>query len=455
MDVRAKRVLVVGLGKSGLAAVRLLAERGAQVIANDMRDAEALGPIAGLARGYGAELVLGHHDAALFSSVDQIVVSPGVPPLHALTVAESKGIPIASEIELASWFVEAPILGITGTNGKSTVTTLLGLMAERSGRPTFVGGNLGTPLVDVVGTAAAGKSGAVVVELSSFQLERVTELHVHVAALLNVTPDHLDRYETIEVYAAAKARIFERQTADDSAIVPFGDELCIGFARAGRAKVLTFGGSRGDVRTVDGVVTDPVNGLAVALSETRLVGAHNADNACAAALMARAAGIGVDAIAKALRDFQPLGHRMQLVRELSGVRFFDDSKATNVGATVAALDGLPRASGRVVLIAGGKHKGASYVPIRERLERFGRAAVLIGEATPLVEADFHGASFAVERATTMADAVKRAYRIARAGDLVLLAPACSSFDMFRSYAHRGDEFQLAARALTEADHGVA
>jgi UDP-N-acetylmuramoylalanine--D-glutamate ligase len=269
-----------------------------------------------------------------------------------------------------------------------------------------------------------------------------------------VTPDHLDRYATVEEYGAAKARIFERQTADDYAIVPFGDELCTRFARVGQARLLTFGGTRGDVRTVNGVVTDSVNGLAVALTETRLVGAHNADNACAAALMARVAGIGVDAIAKGLRDFEPLGHRMQLVRELSDVKFFDDSKATNVGATVAALDGLPRAGGRVVLIAGGKHKGAEYTPIRERLERFGRAAVLIGEATPLLEADFNGVAFVVERATTMADAVQRAYRLARPGDLVLLAPACSSFDMFRSYAHRGDEFQLAARALTEADHGA-
>lgn len=454
MDVTNKRVLVVGLGKSGLAAVRLLAGRGANVIVNDLRDADALGPIADEARSYGAELALGHHDAALFSSVDQIVVSPGVPPLHALTVAEEKGIPIASEIELASWFIQAPILGITGTNGKSTVTTLLGLMAEHSGRPTFVGGNLGTPLVDVIGTDAAGPNGLVVVELSSFQLERVAQLRVHVGALLNVTPDHLDRYATLDEYAAAKARIFERQTEQDFAIVPFGDALCLNYAQAGRAKLLKFGGSGGDVRVVQGVITDATNGLAVPLSQTRLVGAHNADNACAAALMARASGIEVTAIAQALLEFAPLGHRMQRVRELNGVQFFDDSKATNVGATVAALDGLDRAGGRVVLIAGGKHKGAEYTPIRERLDRFGRAAVLIGEATPLLEGDFEGARFVVERATTMADAVQRAFRLAQPGDLVLLAPACSSFDMFRSYAHRGDEFQAAARALTEADHGA-
>lgn len=454
MDVANKRVLVVGLGKSGLAAVRILSERGAAVIANDLRDAESLGVIAEEARSFGAELSLGHHDAALFSSVDQIVVSPGVPPLHALVVAEEKGIPIASEIELASWFIDAPILGITGTNGKSTVTTLLGLMAEASGRPTFVGGNLGTPLVDVIGTDAASERGLVVVELSSYQLERVARLRVHVASLLNVTPDHLDRYSTLAEYAAAKARIFERQEKSDYAAVPFGDALCLDLTRSGQGTVLRFGGSGGDVRVIDGVITDVSNGLAVPLSETRLVGAHNADNACAASLMARVAGIDVSAIAKGLRDFAPLGHRMQHVRDLADVAFYDDSKATNVGATVAALDGIDRRGGRVVLIAGGKHKGAEYTAIRERLDRFGRGAVLIGEATPLLAADFEGARFSVAQASTMDDAVQRAFQMAQRGDTVLLAPACASFDMFRSYAHRGDEFQRATHALTEADHGT-
>lgn len=454
MDIANKRVLVVGLGKSGLAAVRILCERGATVIANDLRGAESLGVIAEDARRFGAELSLGHHDAALFCSVDQIVVSPGVPPLHALEVAEEKGIPIASEIELASWFIDAPILGITGTNGKSTVTTLLGLMAEASGRPTFVGGNLGTPLVDVIGTDAASERGLVVVELSSYQLERVARLRVHVASVLNVTPDHLDRYSTLAEYAAAKARIFERQEKNDYAVVPFGDALCLDLTRSGSGTVLRFGGSGGEVRVIDGVITDAVNGLAVPLSETRLVGAHNADNACAAALMARAAGVDVKAIAKGLREFAPLRHRMQHVRDLADVAFYDDSKATNVGAAVAALDGIDRKGGRVVLIAGGKHKGAEYTAIRERLDRFGRGAVLIGEATPLIAADFDGARFSVVRASTMDDAVARAFQMAERGDTVLLAPACASFDMFRSYAHRGDEFQRATHALTEADHAT-
>lgn len=445
MELAGAKVLVVGLGKSGVAAARLLARQGARVVANDQRSLGELGPDVAALREQGVELVLGAHDAALFTSVDRIVLSPGVPSLPALEAAASAGIPIASEIELASWFVRGTLIGITGTNGKSTVTTLVGEMCQRSGRPTFVGGNLGAPMVDVVGTPAAEPGGYVVAELSSFQLERIDRLHVHVAALLNVTEDHLDRYASFEAYAEAKAGVFHNQTAKDAAVVPSDDALCEGLAQRGAAKRHVFGGDKGDVRVVQGVLRDEQSGLAVPLSEIALFGRHNEQNACAAALIARLAGVDAEAVAAALRDFRGLSHRMQFVRRLADVDYYDDSKATNVGATAAALDGLGERY--VVLIAGGRDKGGDYAPLAQRMHARGRAALLIGEAAPLIATALSRTRCPFERAPSLDAAVLRACALAQPGDAVLLAPACSSFDMFRSYAHRGDEFQRAVRDL--------
>jgi UDP-N-acetylmuramoylalanine--D-glutamate ligase len=447
MDLQGTQVLVVGLGRSGVAAARLLLARGARVIANDRRTEAELGPDVLALAAEGATLALGGHDPKLFTGVDRIVISPGVPDLPALQAAERAGVPIASEIELASWFLRGTLVGITGTNGKSTVTTLVGAMCKRAGRPTFVGGNLGTPLVDAVGTEAAEPGGCVVVELSSFQLERVERLRVHAAALLNVTDDHLDRYASFEAYAQAKAAIFRNQTPADAAVVPSGDALCERLARQGHGRVARFGGGDGEVRVIDGVITDAVNGLRVPLAELLISGSHNHDNACAAALLARLAGVPAEHIAAELTSFRGLPHRMQRVRELDGVTYFDDSKATNVGATVAALDGLRERAGRVVLIAGGRDKGGEYTPLVPRMRDFGRAVITIGEAAPLIEAALRGASYPVERAGDMADAVARARALAEPGDAVLLAPACSSFDMYRSYAHRGEVFCAAVDAL--------
>ena len=423
MDVRGQRFLVVGLGKSGRAAARFLASRGARVVANDVRsEIDAPDELRGI------ELALGGHPVELFTGVDRIVVSPGVPPLDALVAAEQAGVPIASEIELASWFLDSWVVAITGTNGKSTVTTLIGEMLQQSGRPTFVGGNLGTPLIDVVGTPAATQGGAVVVELSSFQLERVDRFRANVAVLLNVTDDHLDRYATFADYAAAKGRIFAGQTQADHAVVPADDELCRSMARAGAAKVHPFA----------------ADDLPVPPSEMKLRGAHNVLNACAAASAARLSGVDATGIANVLRAFPGLPHRMQHVRELDGVSFYDDSKATNVGAAVAALSGFD--ASRVVLIAGGVDKGGSYAPLVDALKQQGRALVTLGEAAPLIEAAVGGA-LRWERAESMRDAVARACRLAQPGDAVLLAPACSSFDMYGSYAERGDDFQACVRAI--------
>jgi len=343
--LQGKRILVVGLGKSGLAAVRLLRARGAHVVANDARTVEELGDAALEMHALGAELALGGHDPALFSKVDQIVLSPGVPPMAALEAAERAGVPIASEVELASWFMNATVIGITGTNGKSTVTTLVGGMCQVSGRPTFLGGNLGTPLSEVASSPAA-HGGYVVVELSSYQLERVSELRVQVGALLNITEDHLDRYASFQDYVTAKANLFRCQRAGDAAVIPADDALCAQLAAAGPADVHMFGGQSGAVRVENGELVDAVYGPLVPVSALRIRGAHNLANAAAAALCARLAGVDADAIRSVLRSFSGLPHRMQHVADIDGVSYFDDSKATNVGATVAALDGLaPSVSG--------------------------------------------------------------------------------------------------------------
>jgi UDP-N-acetylmuramoylalanine--D-glutamate ligase len=451
VELEAKNVLVVGLGKSGIAAAKLLAQRGARVIGNDLRAEAELSAAARALRDLGVELVLGAHEPALFARMDVIVVSPGVPNLPALDAAQQAGVRIASEIELASWFVRGTVIGITGTNGKSTVTTLVGQMCAASGRPTFVGGNLGTPLVDVVGTPAAEANGYVVVELSSFQLERVERLHVHAAALLNVTEDHLDRYPSFAAYADAKARIFHNQTAADFAVVQSGDTLCNELAARSAARVDRFGGDDGDVCVRDGVLGDRESGLRLPAAEIHLFGKHNLDNACAAALLARLAGVSAGAIADTLRAFTGLPHRMHLVRTLAGVDYYDDSKATNVGATVAALDGLSDRRGKVVLIAGGKDKGGDYGPLVQRMQRLGRSTVLIGEAADIIARALSGGGCANERAVSLEQAVVRARARAAPGDVVLLAPACASFDMFRSYAHRGDVFAAAVTALDSSN----
>jgi len=368
--------------------------------------------------------------------MDRIVLSPGVPPLPALDAADAAGVPIASEVELACWFVEGDVLAITGTNGKSTVTSLVGQMAECDPRPSFVGGNLGTPLVDVVGTEAAKAGGLVVVELSSFQLERVDRFRPKVAAILNLSEDHLDRYESYAEYVAAKGRIFSGQKGEDHAVVPAGDEVCASLARAGAARIHTFGAG-GELDVMD---------LGIAPQHMLLRGSHNVSNACAAALIAKLAGIDPRHVTEVLGTFPGLPHRMQHVRERGGVRYYDDSKATNVGAAVAALEGLSEGEGQVVWIVGGKDKGGSYAPLVPAMERV-RAVVTLGEAAPRIEEELGRG----ERASTLEEAVALAAERAVSGDSVLLAPACSSYDMFSSYVERGEVFQAVVQALPEVE----
>ncbi len=446
MELSQKNAMVVGLGESGLAVVRFLIERGARVRVNDRRDREALGAAASEAEALGAELVLGGHPDGAFEGLDLIVVSPGVPPLAQLDRAEERGVSVVSEVELAARFIEAPIVAITGTNGKSTVTTLIGEMSRCLGRPVFVGGNLGRPMIEAAGTDAGGAGGLVIVELSSFQLERVSQMKAHVAILLNITPDHLDRYPSFQAYAAAKARIFERQDAEDFAVLP-ADAPDLRDLVTDEGTVVLFGGQNGDVRVVDGVLTDARSALRIPVEELRVRGSHNVSNACAAVLVARLLGVRDEDRSAVLREFKGLAHRTQYVRSVGGVEYIDDSKATNVGAAVASIDGLTQSKGKIVLIAGGVDKGGSYLPLRQRMSEEGRAVVVLGEAASLLERAFEDSAIELRHASSMTDAVQHAAALARPGDTVLLAPACSSFDMFRSYAERGDHFQRAVETL--------
>ncbi len=444
MEITGKRVVVVGLGRSGIAAARLCAARGARVIAADAAPLERLDPAV---RGLDAELVAGGYASVRFDDADLIVVSPGVPSFAELDKAAGAGVEVIGELELAWRYLGAPLVLVGGTNGKSTTTTLLGHLVAAGGARTFVGGNLGTPLADAVD----GDWEVLVVEASSFQLERAPTLRPHVAVLLNITEDHLDRYPDLSAYANAKGNAFVNQTPEDFAVVPAGDELCAEQAARGRGRVLGFG--RGGDYVLEGREVVERGGERFSLATAELHGRHNLDNAAAAIAAARALGVSAQAIAEGLGSFKPLPHRMALAGVVGGIRFYDDSKGTNVGAAVTALSGLTESRG--VLIAGGRDKLGSYQPLVDALQQKGRALVLIGEAAERIERAV-GERLPVERAASMSDAVERAYRLARPGDAVLLSPACSSFDMFKSYAERGDRFveavrELAARPqLTEA-----
>jgi UDP-N-acetylmuramoylalanine--D-glutamate ligase len=440
MDLHGQRVIVVGLGKSGIAAARLCRERGASVVGTDQAPLERLAPeVATL----GIELRASGHDAVRFTEADLVVVSPGVPAFPALELAERAGVEVIGELELACRFLTAPVLAVGGTNGKSTTTTLVGGLLKAAFSRVFVGGNLGEPAAAAVGQ----EWDAVVLEVSSFQLERAPLFRPRVSVLLNVTEDHLDRYPSFTAYADAKGNAFVNQEPGDAAVIPFGDAVCEEQARRGRGERVTFG-TAGDYAAEAGSVVEARTGERFDLGRAKLHGSHNHTNAAAAIAAVRALGVGTEAVNEGLARFEPLPHRMAFAGDVRGVRFYDDSKGTNVGAAVTALLGLSEARG--VLIAGGRDKQGSYEPLVAALRERGRAVVLLGEAAERLFAAIGGA-LPTERATDMEDAVRRAFRLAERGDAVLLSPACSSFDMFKSYAERGDRFVDAVKKLgTEA-----
>lgn len=429
MELHGCRAIVVGLGRSGVAAARLLMARGARVIGTDLADVSRL---PATVSDLGIELLVGGHDSVKFGEADLVVVSPGIPPLPQLEEAARSGIPVIGELELASRLVTAPIVAVGGTNGKSTVTTLLARMCEEANLRTFAGGNLGTPLSDAVG----GAWDVLVVEVSSFQLERIATFRPRVSILLNVTDDHLDRYPSFLAYANAKGNAFSNQQSSDVAIVPEGDSRCAEQARRGGGRLIRFG-AQGEYRIAGRTIEEPATGERFTLEGSELHGMHNVGNAAAAIAAARCMGVEPRHIAAAIASFVPLKHRMAYVGDIRGVRFYDDSKGTNVGASVTALRGLAEPKG--VLIAGGRDKLGSYGPLVDALRDKGRGLVVLGEAAQAI-ADAVGSVVPTVRASTMSEAVALAFQMARKDDAVLLSPACSSFDMFSGYAERGDRF---------------
>lgn len=436
-SLRDKTAIVVGLGTSGCSAARLLERLGAHVTATDAKSRETLSAEAHRLR---ARLVLGGHDGVDFAGADLIVVSPGVPSFPALEEAQRRGVEVIGETEFASRYIDVPICAVGGTNGKSTVTTLIGHLLEAAGHRIFLGGNLGEPACE----APDQGTDVVVLEVSSFQMERVVHFRPRVAVLLNITEDHLDRYATFDDYADAKGNCFGRQGPDDVAIFPTGDPLCERQARRGQGRLVTFGAG-GDYYVDGHTVVERKTKTRFDLKHCDLHGKHNHDNAAAAIAAGRAMDISVDDVLEGLRRFRALPHRMALVGQQRRVTFYDDSKATNVGAAVTALRGLTEEKG--VLIAGGRDKLGSYDDLVAAVRDKARGVVVLGEAAERIRQAL-GNDVPVETARTIQGAVVRAFRMARPGDAVLLSPACSSLDMFKNYSERGERFTEAVQNLS-------
>ena len=437
-----RRALVVGLGRTGLSVARYLHGRGTEVRACDTRAdvavPEDLAPAIDVRRATdGVDLLPG---------VDLVVPSPGVAAdAPVLLAAIRRGIPVWSEVELAARALSVPLVAVTGTNGKSTTTSLIGAMLEKAGRTVFTGGNLGTPLID----AAGGSYDVVVAEISSFQLEWVESFRPRVGLLLNLTDDHLDRYRDREHYAATKARLFARQEPGDVAILNRDDPRVIALATDLRAELRTFGrlGAPPGGAGLDGEavrLAEPSGALLFSLGRTRLRGEHNLENVMAALLAARACAAPAAALQDTIDAFPGLRHRLEWVAEVRGVSYVDDSKGTNVGALLKSLAGY--GEGQVVLIAGGIAKGGDYGVARELLAQKVRHAVLYGRDRALLEEAWRGAT-ELTLAADFGDAFTAAHERARPGDVVLLSPACASMDQFRDYAARGDAFASLARGL--------
>jgi UDP-N-acetylmuramoylalanine--D-glutamate ligase len=446
-DWKDRNVLVLGLGDTGLSAVRWLSRRGARLRAADSREAPpALGEVR--AQFPAVRVALGAFDEALLAGVDTVVASPGIAlrePL--LRSALARGLEVVGDVEIFAREVarrgtRARVLGITGTNGKSTVTALAGEMGRAAGLDTVVAGNIGLPVLDALDQEKQ-PAALYVIELSSYQLETTASLALDAAAMLNLTQDHMDRYDSMAAYARAKERIFllaERRIVnrDDAWSRSMADPGSFSFGLSEPRDDGEWGLDASRTRILRGKKE------IVELDDMALTGLHNAANAMAAHALGSALDLPPAALAQALREFAGLPHRVELVARAKGVSFYDDSKGTNVGASVAALEGFRE---RVVLIAGGDGKGQDFAPLAPAVKAHARAVVLIGRDAPLIAAALVGANVPLAKATSMQEAVEASYALAHSGDAVLLSPACASFDMFRNYAHRGDVFAEAANVI--------
>jgi UDP-N-acetylmuramoylalanine--D-glutamate ligase len=437
--------VVVGLGKTGASCVRYLAKRGDRVSATDTRRAPpGLTEIKGL--DSSIDLRLGGFDLSLLDGASQLLMSPGVSLAEPIAQAAiAQGIEVLGDVELFAREVRAPVIGVTGTNGKSTVTTLVARMAAAAGRRVLAGGNLGEPALDLLEQPIPD---LYVLELSSFQLETTSSLVLQAAAVLNVSADHMDRYPSVAAYARAKGRILANAStvvlnADDPWVVAMRDS-----AYRNNARTVTFSIQKSSadfylLRDGAQVFLSRRGERLIDTARMKLTGLHNSANALAALALGEAAGLGMPEMLQALESFPGLTHRSSWVADIDGVRYIDDSKGTNVGATIAAVSGMP---GPVVLIAGGEGKDQDFTPLAAALAGKTRGVLLIGKDAPAVAAAIQGVC-ATETFATLEEAVRAAHRIAQAGDTVLLSPACSSLDMFRDYGHRGDVFAAAVLKL--------
>lgn len=451
MDVAGRKVLVIGAARSGVACAKFLAARGAKVALNDSQPIEKWGAGALALKSEGVGCFAGEVPGWLLDQIDLVVVSPGV-PTQAIPIryAERAGAEVIGEVELASRYLKGRIVAITGTNGKTTTTTLIGALLKEAGLPTQVGGNIGKPLISLV--ESSREDGWTVVELSSFQLETIKEFHPTIAVVLNVTPNHMDRYESFTDYAAAKHRIFMNQGPGDVAVLNADDEIVSTWGKSLKGHVTNFSVKQqleeGLFLRGSELVSRTNAGERVLLiaDEMKLRGLHNVENVLAAVAAGLAAGAAPESMRETVKAFEPVEHRLEFVSEIEGVKFYNDSKATSVDATVKALEAFQHEAGKIVLMLGGRGKKAPYAPLASLVRRKVRKLILIGEDAETIASEL-GSLAPSERAEDMKAAVKISFQAAQPGDIVLLAPACASFDMFESFEHRGTEFKKEVSSL--------
>jgi UDP-N-acetylmuramoylalanine--D-glutamate ligase len=456
LEVAGKKVLIIGAARSGIACARFLAERGAIVALNDRKPISEWSVEAVALKAEGVGFMPGDVPMWLLDQVELVVMSPGVPSkVIPARYADRAGAEVIGEVELASRFLRGRVVGITGSNGKTTTTTLTGEILKDAGLPVQVGGNIGTPLISMVETSR--DDGWTVVELSSFQLETIAGFHPSVALCLNVTPNHMDRYETLTDYAAAKHRIFRNQAAEDVAILNADDEIVSSWAKGLRAHVTLFSVRREleeglFLRNGREIVSRTHDGERVLMmrDEMQLRGLHNVENVLAALAAGLSCGAAPDSMRETIKNFKPVEHRLEFVADVDGVKFYNDSKATSVDATLKALEAFADEAGKVVLILGGRGKQAPYAPLAPLVRSLVRSLVLIGEDADTIVRELKDDAPMI-RASDMRDAVHQASEAAEAGDIVLLAPACASFDMFKSFEHRGQVFKEEVRGMVTGD----